>query len=97
MSALRQSIWRMKGEHRGNDRLTDELPDDDHFTDKVKWIDTMTMACDSLTKIMDTGPIVSFTSSNTWSITQPHKSKVMKLAKQLARRKQDNEELDDPN
>ena len=87
MAALRQSIWRVKGEHHGNDHLQDALPTDTEFTDRIRWIDTQVMAADALTKIMDTSAITSFAENNVWSISQPHESKVKKLSKQLARRK----------
>ncbi|CAE7702117.1 TY4B-J, partial [Symbiodinium sp. CCMP2456] len=50
LSAMRQLIWRRKGELTGDPLLTDEPPDD--ATTLVKWIDTATMLADGLTKKM---------------------------------------------
>ena len=87
LAALRQSIWRRKGNDKDNVQAEDKLPGDLEFTDRVRWIDTCVMAADALTKIMDTSSISDFTSQNQWSLEQPHDSKLKKLAKQLARRK----------
>ena len=87
LAALRQSIWRRKGNDRDNVQAEDSLPTDAEFTDRVQWIDTDVMAADALTKIMDTSSLSTFVTTNQWSLEQPHESKLKKKAKQLARRK----------
>jgi len=73
------------------------LPNEEEFTDRVRWIDTDVMAADALTKVMDLNAVNTFAGSNFWSLKQPHESKLKKKAKQLARRKtQDTEEVEDP-
>ncbi len=87
LAALRQSIWRRGGHDKDNVQAEDSLPNDDEFTDRVRWIDTDVMAADALTKLMDATPLCTFVSTNSWSLMQPHESKLKKKAKQLARRK----------
>ncbi|CAE7562382.1 RE1 [Symbiodinium sp. CCMP2592] len=50
ISAMRQVVWRRKGELVGDPLLTDEPPPE--ATTKVLWIDTSTMLSDGLTKKM---------------------------------------------
>ena len=97
LAALRQSIWRKKGKDKHNVQAEDSLPNEEEFTDRVRWIDTDAMAVDALTKIMDLNAVNTFAGSNFWSLKQPHESILKKKAKQIARRKtQDSEETESP-
>ena len=50
LTALRQEIWRAKGEAVGNPTYTDTLPPDGSTS--IRWVSTKTMAADGLTKVM---------------------------------------------
>jgi len=87
LSALRQSIWRLRGRSRGDDDMADFIPPVDQATDIIRWIDTDTMPADAMTKMMDTSALVKFYTTNEWDISQAEESKLKKLAKQLSRKK----------
>ena len=87
LAALRQSIWRTKGQEKGLDDMADFVPTVDKATDIIRWIDTDVMPADAMTKMMDPTAIIKFYTSNTWDISQAEESKLKKLAKQLSRKK----------
>jgi hypothetical protein len=87
LSALRQSIWRLRGRSRGDDDMADFIPPVDQATDIIRWIDTDTMPADAMTKMMDTSALVKFYTTNEWDISQAEESKLKKLAEQLSRKK----------
>ena len=67
---------RTRVDEKGNTQAEEKPPGDSEFTDRVRWIDTDVMGADGLTKLMDLSALTTFTSSNSWSLEQPHESKL---------------------
>ena len=85
MPALRQAIWRRRGEAIGAPMVTDTLPSGSDATDVCRWVDTDCMLPDALTKQMSPEKLVAAINTNTWSLEQPIESIVRKRDKQRQR------------
>ena len=84
MAALRQSLWRKRGEALGDPRLYDALPVNP--TDICHWIDTDVMICDPLTKAMKADKLLEVLATNRWRWTQSKDAKELKARKAQHRR-----------
>eukprot|EP00971_Amphidinium_carterae_P352490 6492618-Amphidinium_carterae.1 len=92
VASLRQNLWRIPGDPKGDPYLEDERPS--NATDLVFWIDTDVMIADPLTKAMDPSKLLEALRTNHLDLNQPHESVQKKRAKQLARRKnKDDDEI----
>ena len=87
IAALRQSLWRMKGQNSGGPLYEDDRPKEEELTDQIRWIDTDTMLVDPMTKIMDPVKLLTAMETNVLAVEQPLDSIIKKRAKQLQRRK----------
>ena len=90
IAALRQSLWRRKGEAKGDPQYEDTVPNNP--TDKIRWIDTDVMIADPLTKLMESTKLSEAIETNWLDTSQPIDSVIKKRAKQLQRRKRPLEE-----
>ena len=70
LTAMRQSIWRRKGERVGETDM-DTMPTKDDATDIVYWVDTDVMLADALTKMMGPEKLVEALEVNYWDVKQP--------------------------
>ena len=85
IAALRESLWRAKGEDCGDPYYLDDRPSEP--TDEVRWIDTDVMVADPLAKVMESTKLAECLTTNKLNIEQPIDSVIKKRAKQLQRRK----------
>ena len=84
LAALRQCLWRSAGEGRADPRLYDALPMNP--TDICRWIDTLVMIADPLTKAMKCDELMRVLNTNYWCWAQPENAKQIKQKKQAQRR-----------
>ena len=87
IAALRQSLWRKKGQNSGDPLYEDDRPKEEELTDQIRWIDTDTMIVDPMTKVMDPVKLLTALETNVLDVQQPLDSIIKKRAKQLQRRK----------
>jgi hypothetical protein len=80
LAALRQCLWRRKGDGLADPRLYDAMPEDP--TDICHWIDTHSMIADPLTKRMKADLLVQVLKTNFWSWKQTEEAKADKLRRQ---------------
>ena len=85
IASLRQSLWRRKGDEKGDPHHEDNIPIDP--TDKIRWIDTDVMIADPLTKLMASSKLSEAIETNWLDTSQPIDSVIKKRAKQLQRRR----------
>ena len=97
MAALRQSLWRRKGQALGDPRVSDAVPALHDATDIIRWVDTDVMIADPLTKTMDPEKLATALENNLWDLKQPIESIAKKRQKQAQRRsKKDAESSAEP-
>ena len=84
LAALRQSLWRYPGRTALEARLQDGPPAEP--TDRCRWIDTLVMLADPLTKVMNDAFLQSVLDSNHWDFTQTMEAKAIKQRKQQQRK-----------
>ena len=84
LASLRQQLWR----HAGRDDIRARLQDGPPAlpTDVLRWIDTLVMLADPLTKPMGDALLQQVLETGIWDVTQPYLGKEIK-AKKAAQRK----------
>ena len=87
LASLRQSLWRSAKGGRIDPRLVDHSPSD--ATDTVRWVDTLVMLSDCLTKSMDGSSLVLAIQRNHHSVAQPEEGKAAKARKAKPHTKQE--------
>ena len=85
LAALRQSLWRVPGSSSPERRTLEEKPESP--TDVIRWIDTLVMCADCLTKAMSETYLQTVLDSNKWNFAQIPEAKEVKLRKQAQRKK----------
>ena len=83
LASLRQQLWRYAGRDDIRARLQDgppALP-----TDRLRWIDTLVMAADPLTKPMSDLFLQRILDTGRWNVSQPALGKELKARKSQQR------------
>ena len=86
LAGLRQYLWRRVGEEAPEPRTLEAMPPQGQRTDYLRWIDTVVMCCDVLTKRMKEDALVQVIVDNEWNIEQPAEALAIKRKKQAQRR-----------
>ena len=79
ISALRQDLWRRRGEGVGVPQMCEQLPED--ATDVIRWVDTVVMIADPLTKFMEADALREVLTTCRWSLVQPAEAVEAKKAR----------------
>ena len=89
LAALRQLLWRRPGSASPDRRELEERPREP--TDLIRWIDTVVMVADCLTKAMKENYLRQVLDTNVWDLKQPQSAKDIKSRKQQQRRRKDDD------
>ena len=95
IAAMRQSLWRYRGQEMGDPIYSDAAPSSSEATDLVRWVDTDIMLCDPMTKIMEPDKLHAALDTCYWDLRQPVESLEKKRAKQRQRRKLHDSDLEE--
>ena len=88
LSSLRQYLWRDSGSHLPDKRMLELKPPKP--SDTIRWIDTLVMVADCLTKAMRDDYLTSVLETNVWNFVQTEEAKAIKTRKSEQRaRKRD--------
>lgn len=79
LASLRQYLWRASGSHLPDRRTLEDRPADP--SDILRWIDTLVMVVDCLTKAMREDFMMEVLDSNWWDFTQTEVAKAIKARK----------------
>ena len=79
MSALRQMVWRKRGEEYGDPLGDDKI--DDNCTTRVEWIETSSMPADSLTKRMRDDQLLNMMATSELRVDRDRASKKARALK----------------
>jgi len=88
LASLRQYLWRDSGSHLPDKRMLEKRPLSP--SDIIRWIDTLVMVADCLTKAMRDDYLTNVLDSNIWDFMQTEEAKAIKSRKSEQRsRKRD--------
>ena len=85
LAELRQYLWRAKGSSLPDQTTLEDRPAEP--TDQIRWVDTLVMVADALTKAMRDDLLQKVINTNVWDYTQTEDMKYVKTRKQKARSK----------
>ena len=92
LSSLRQYLWRDSGSHLPDKRMLELKPPNP--SDSIRWIDTLVMVADCLTKAMRDDYLMNVLQTNVWNFVQTEEAKAIKTRKseQRARKRDEKNE-----